>query len=165
MNGLVIRQNRDFFNQTDIPLVLTINSLYLGVKKRPNVIFINASQKLEFQADIRKPIGVGSTVTFVCLQIAAFAKSSSINIVGVDHNFSMKGESNEIQLLNGSDPNHFHPNYFGNMLWGLPDLKGSEDSFSVAKKYYDAVNISVTDYTVDGKLTIFQKGDVKDLYS
>jgi hypothetical protein len=165
VNGLVIRQNRSFFNETDIPLVLSINSLYLGVRKRPNIIFINTSNENVFQVDITKPVGVGSTVTFICLQLAAYAKSNALNIVGVDHSFSMKGESNEIQRLEGSDPNHFHPNYFGNMLWGLPDLKGSEDSYKIAKEYFDTANIPVTDYTVNGKLTVFPKGDIKNLYS
>ena len=35
VNGLVINQNKEFFNTTDIVLVLPVKALYLGIKKRP----------------------------------------------------------------------------------------------------------------------------------
>lgn len=165
VNGLVIRQNLDFFNTTDIPLVLPIKSLYLGIKKRPNIIFVRVADSLDFESDLRKHMGIGFTVTFACLQVAGFLNPKSVNIVGVDHYF--KGNNtekpHEIKVLEGDDLNHFDPNYFKDKLWGYPDLDGSEKAYLISKAYFDSKKIPITDYTVDGKLTIFERGEIQDL--
>lgn len=162
-NGLVIKQNRSFFNQTDIPLVLPVKALYLGIKRRSNIIFLKPTlSSRSFENNIDRPLGIGSTVTYTCLQIAAHAKVKSVNIVGVDHNFKFEGQK-QIKHLSGDDPNHFDPNYFKDMLWGLPDLEGSEKAYRLAKEYFDGKNTPVVDYTVGGKLTVFKKGDIKAL--
>lgn len=163
VNGLVIMQNAAFFNSTTIPLVLPIKALYLGIKRRPNIIFVKISNSMDFQQDIKKAVGLGSTVTYTCLQIAAFAKVKSVNIVGVDHSFNYKGESNQIKVHEGDDANHFDPNYFKDKLWGLPDLDGSETAYMLARKYFESIKVPVTDYTINGKLKVFRKGQIEDL--
>lgn len=163
VNGLVINQNSDFFNATEIPLVLPVKALYLGIKRRPNIIFVKISNSTNFQENIKESVGGGCTVTYTCLQIAAFAKTKSISIVGVDHYFKFQGESHQIKVLEGDDDNHFDPNYFKDKLWGLPDLDGSEKAYLLAKNYFESKNISITDYTVNGKLLIFAKGNIEDL--
>ncbi len=161
VNGLVIRQNLDFYNSTTIPLILPIKSLYLGIKRRPNIIFIKISDSVYFQENIKKPMGIGSTVTFTCMQIAAFAKVKSVNIVGVDHNFKYTG--NKIEIHEGDDLNHFDPNYFKDKLWGLPDLDGSEIAYKIGKNYFDNHGIPITDFTIGGKLQIFPKSEIDQL--
>ena len=169
VNGLVIQQNADFFNSTDIPLVLPIKAWYLGIKKRPNVIFIKISNSFDFKNDLRKAIAKGSTVTYTCLQVAAFLKVKSVNIVGVDHSFkldtSKKNKENDIEKFNGDDENHFDPNYFKDKLWGLPDLDGSEQQYLLSKKYFDNIGVISKDFTIGGKLTIFEKGAINEIYS
>lgn len=162
VNGLVIKQNRDFFNTTKIPLILPVKALYLGIKRRSNIIFTRISDSKEFVNDISKPVGIGHTVTFTCLQVAAHAKVKSVNIVGVDHNFKYTGDKG-IKLHEGADLNHFDPNYFKDSLWGLPNLDGSEKAYSKAKSYFDKQSIPVIDYTINGKLTVFQKGNIEDI--
>lgn len=168
VNGLVIRQNADYFNSTEITLVLPVKALYLGIKKRPNIIFVKISNSLNFQDDIKKPLGIGSTVTYTCFQIAAFAKVNSVNIVGVDHNFTLssdkKNKEHNIELLKGDDVNHFDPNYFKGNFWGLPDLKASEEAFVVAKEYFLNKKTQIIDYTINGKLQTFTKGVISNLY-
>lgn len=168
VNGLVIKQNKSFFNTTSIPLILPIKAWYLGVKKRPNIIFVKISNSLEFTDNLDRPMGIGSTVTYTCFQIAAFAKTKSINIVGVDHSFKLSAKSktkeHSIEILEEDDQNHFDPNYFKNKLWGLPDLDGSEKAYILAKRYFDSNKVLVTDYTIEGKLQIFSKGNIKNIY-
>ena len=164
INGLVIQQNADYFNSTNIPLVLPIKAWYLGIKKRPNVIFIKISDSFNFKDSLKKSIGKGSTVTYTCLQVAAFANVKSVNIVGVDHSFKYEGDKG-IKVHKGEDQNHFDPNYFKDKLWGLPDLDGSEKQYLLARKYFESINKSVIDYTINGKLQIFKKGDVQKIYS
>jgi hypothetical protein len=80
-------------------------------------------------------------VTYSCLQIAAFSKSKSVNIVGVDHSFKLNpkevNKQHSIEGLVGEDENHFDPNYFKNQLWGLPDLNGSEKAYEIAKNFFE----------------------------
>jgi hypothetical protein len=168
VNGLVIQQNSEFFNTTDITLVLPIKAWYLGIRKRPNVIFVKISDSLNFEDDLKKSLGIGSTVTYTCFQIAAFAKVKSINIIGVDHSFNLNSENknkeHNIELLKGEDVNHFDPNYFKDKLWGLPDLDGSERAYLLAKEYFLNKKTQIIDYTIDGKLQIFSKGHITKLY-
>lgn len=167
VNGLVIKQNSFFFNSTNIPLILPVKALYLGIKKRPNVIFVKVSDYQHFNPDIKKSVSKGSTVTYTCLQVGAFLNAKSINIVGVDHYFkleeSSKSKGNVIESFKGDDENHFDPNYFKGNLWGLPDLVGSERDYRQAKMYFDSKMIPVVDYTINGNLTVFPKGDINKL--
>lgn len=169
VNGLVIQQNLEFFNATEIPLVLPVKALYLGVKKRPNVILVKISNENRFEDSMHKALGIGSTVTFTCMQVAAFLNVKKVNIVGVDHSFKIsKSSSNKehnIEVHKGDDENHFDPNYFKGKLWGLPDLPGSERAYALARHYFDSKNIPIKDYTIDGKLTIFKKGRIEELYT
>ncbi len=162
-NGLVIKQNKFFFNSTDIILILPIKAFYLGIKRRKNIIFINISTNKTFQNNIKQPFGYGSTVTYIAFQLAAYLRARSINIVGVDHSFDFSGNPHEIKKLNQDDNNHFDPNYFKGMNWGLPDLVGSEYAYKKAKYYFDSNNIKVFDYTIGGKLDIFKKGDIRKI--
>ena len=165
VNGLVIKQNKDFFNTTDSIVILPTRALYLGVKKRKNVLFVKSLNTMDFQKNIDKGIGfVGSTVTYTALQIAAYLNPSSVNIVGVDHYFKNYTGKAAIEKYEGNDTDHFDPNYFKGQLWGLPDLEGSELAYNEAKKYFEKVRISVTDYTIDGKLEIFKKSDIIYIY-
>ena len=163
VNGLVIRQNRGFFNSTNIPLILPVKALYIGIKRRPNIIFLKTSNSNNFQDNIiDKGLGIGSTVTYTCLQVAAFLKVKSVNIVGVDHYYEFKDKKSFL-FNQGDDPNHFDPNYFKNCVWGAPDLVGSERAYLMAKEYFDRNNIDVIDYTIDGKLRVFKKRDIKEI--
>lgn len=168
VNGLVINQNKDFFNSTKITLVLPVKALYLGIKRRSNVIFVKVSNSLNFKKNINNEVGIGCTVTYTCMQIAAFSKIKSVNIVGVDHSFKLKSKEKDkehnIEVFEGDDENHFDSNYFKNQLWGIPDLDGSEKAYKLAKNYFDSINVLVTDYTVNGKLEVFKKGDIKNIY-
>ena len=163
VNGLVIRQNLAFLNSTIIPLILPIKAFYLGVKPRPNIIFIFIKVSNRFSQNI-KILSEGCTVSFTALQIASYLKPKSVNIVGIDHSFTKsKGNPYEIKKFEGDDDNHFHPNYFKGQLWGVPDLVQSEILFQKAKKHFAGQHIPITDYTINGKLNIFEKGPIKEI--
>lgn len=163
VNGLVIKQNRNFFNSTAIPLILPIKAFYLGVKPRPNIIYVFLKKSKRFSKNIQS-LSEGCTVTYTALQISAYLTPKSVNIVGVDHNFTKsEGKPYEIKRFEGNDDNHFHPNYFKGQLWGIPDLEQSEILFQKAKQHFDDQQIPSTDYTIDGKLNIFNKGQIKEI--
>ena len=166
VNGLVIHQNKDFFNTTNITLVVPVKAMYLGIRRRPNIIFVKILDRMSFRDSIKEGFGAGSTVTYSCLQLAASVKVKSVNIVGVDHSFGNTNnkDAHKIERLNGEDMSHFHPDYFKNQFWGLPDLVGSEQAFALARKYFETRKIPIVDYTIEGKLMVFEKGEIKELY-
>ena len=82
---------------------------------------------------------------------------SNVYLIGVDHDFKIKGKPHEKQKLQGPDQNHFHPDYFGGHQWNLPDLEGSELAYELALNYYRLGQRHIFDATVGGKLDIFPK--------
>ncbi len=164
-NGLVLRQNRNFFNTTDTILFVPTKAYYLGVKNRENVIFLNLEDELKINKNIEKKISSGCIVTFLALQIAAYLEASAVNIVGVDHNFVYEGEDQKIKKMEGDDVNHFSPDYFKGQYWGNPNLVGSEELYGLSKEYFESIGVPIIDYTVGGKLQVFEKKDVQDLVS
>ena len=165
VNGLVIRQNRDYFNKTTAVLVVPVKAFYLGVKPRKNVIFVHLKDQEKVESNIERALSTGCTVTFTALQIAAYLNPKSVNIVGVDHSFVIeKGQQDhEIRKFEGDDVNHFHKDYFKGQYWGIPNLTGSEKLYQISKDYFSSRDIPIKDYTVDGKLAIFEKADIREL--
>jgi len=107
----------------------------------------------------------GFTVTYVALQLAFFMGFRDVILVGVDHNFTTRGEANRTVTSAGDDPNHFAPNYFGKgFRWQLPDLEGSERAYRLAEQAYADAGRQVRDATVGGKLSIFPKVPYLDLF-
>ena len=83
---------------------------------------------------------------------------SKIIIFGVDHYFKSKGRANKIVVSQSDDENHFSPDYFGKgMMWGLPDLEGSEYVYQLADIAFKKENRKIYDATINGKLDIFEK--------
>lgn len=164
VNGLVINQNKDYFNQTDIALILPVKAFYLGIKPRKNILFVNLKDQEKMQSNIKMALSTGCTVTFTALQIAAYLKPKSVDIVGVDHSFVVnKGVDHNIKKFEGDDVNHFSNDYFKNQYWGVPNLKGSELLYKKSKDYFDKKNIPIKDCTVNGKLNVYEKGDIQEL--
>lgn len=162
VNGFVISQNKEYFNTTNRVLILPVKAFYLGVKYRDNVLFVNLKDQDKVEPNIEKCLSSGCTVTFTAIQIAAYLNAKSVNIVGVDHSFIFdKGPL--VQKFKGDDINHFSKDYFKNQYWGLPDLPGSEKLYKLSKDYFDSKNIPITDFTVGGKLKIFNKSNINDL--
>ena len=46
----------------------------------------------------------------------------------------------------------------------MPDLDGSGFAYKLAKKYYESIDVKITDYTIGGKLEVFDKKNINELY-
>jgi hypothetical protein len=163
VNKLVIEQNKDYFNSTDIPLILDSNSVDL-VKKRDNINFIHSLPfQLKFGGDITGSVCQGYTVTYVALQIAFYLGFKSVSLVGCDHYFSTKGSSNMTVRSSDKDPDHFADNYFsGGVKWQLPDILGSEIHYKIAREFFEAHNREIVNSTVGGHLDIFDRMNLEN---
>lgn len=158
VNKLVVEQNKDFFNNTEIELIIDSKSSKI-IRPRSNVHFIHSLPfQLKFAGDIRGSVCQGYTVTYVALQIAFHYGFDEVAIVGCDHNFETKGSANMTIVSSESDPNHFSSKYFSDgMKWQLPDLPGSELHYRMAKEYYEAYNRKIWNCTDGGKLEVFNR--------
>ena len=118
-----------------------------------------------FSPDVRGRVWEGATVTNMALQLAFHMGFEKIILIGVDHNFTSKGDANKTVVSQGDDPNHFAPNYFAKgFKWQLPDLDTSEIGYALARDAYQKAGREVLDATVGGKLTIFPKVDYNSLF-
>jgi hypothetical protein len=118
-----------------------------------------------FSPDVRGRVWESATVTNVALQLAFHMGIQQVVLIGVDHNFTSKGEANKTVVSEGDDPNHVSANYFGKGIrWQLPDLDTSEIGYALARDFYQKSGREVLDATVGGKLTIFPKVDYNTLF-
>ncbi|MCU0390530.1 MAG: DUF115 domain-containing protein [Thermoflexibacter sp.] len=165
VNHLVLEQNQDFYNQTDIPLFLESYGQKF-VKSRPNVTFIKETYQQSFARDCSISVYSGYTVTFVAMQLAYHIGFDQIALVGCDHNFVTKGHANQAVVSEATDPNHFDPRYFsGGVKWHLPDLFQSEVSYQMAKEVYEASQRKIYNCTEGGKLEIYERLPLQDFLS
>jgi hypothetical protein len=119
----------------------------------------------KFAYDMTGRIWEGATVTNVALQLAFYMGFEKVILIGVDHNFTDKGQANKTVVSAGDDPNHFDPRYFGKgFRWQLPDLDTSEIGYKKARDAYQKAGREVLDATIGGKLTIFPKVEYNSLF-
>ena len=157
VNSLVIEQAFSDFHSLNCPSFLSYRASKAPQLKDPFFKFILTGPNPGFSPNLYSEIYEGSTVTYVALQLAYFMGFSTVFLIGVDHNFVASGEPHEKQLLEGSDKNHFHPDYFGGQEWHLPDLETSETAYRLARNYYEQNERQIVDATIGGKLNIFPK--------
>jgi hypothetical protein len=162
VNHLVLEQNQEFYNQTNIPLFLESYATKF-VKSRSNVTFIKETYHPAFARDCSVSVYSGFTVTFVAMQLAYHLGFEQVALVGCDHNFVTKGHANQAVVSGETDPNHFDPRYFaGGVKWHLPDLFQSEVSYQMAKEVYEASGRKIYNCTEGGKLEIYERMSLQD---
>jgi hypothetical protein len=164
VNPFVIEQNRDFFNETSLPIFL--DSLSRSqVKSRDNVTFLHSDAQVKFARDVSMSIWQGATVTTVALQLAYHMGFKNVALVGCDHNFAQSGPANKTVVSGDKDESHFDPNYFaGGVKWQLPDLIASEYAYNLARETFAASGRNVYNCTEGGKLEVFERKSLKEFY-
>ncbi|WP_083270382.1 6-hydroxymethylpterin diphosphokinase MptE-like protein [Lacunisphaera limnophila] len=157
VNPLVIEQNADFYNETELPLFIDgVGRTH--IRSRSNVAFLHSSSQPKLARDCTISINQGYTVTTVALQLAFHMGFRKVALVGCDHNFATKGPANKVVVSGSEDASHFDPRYFsGGQKWQLPDLAGSEFFYSMAQDMFCAHGGSITNCTDGGKLEIFPR--------
>jgi hypothetical protein len=157
VNPLVIEQNNDFYNQTDIPLFLE-SCATKTIKSRTNVTFIHSSEQFKFARDCSFSMYQGATVTFVAMQLAFHMGFRKVALIGCDHKYAAQGLANQVVTAEEKDADHFDSNYFaGEARWQIPDLLKSEVSYTLAKEVYDADSRTIVNATEGGSLDIFPR--------
>lgn len=175
INGKVIEQVADqikalncvkFISREDAKGRIQEDALTHLVKTHAFRTDEDGSQQPGFCRDIAaEGVHQGWTVTHAALQIAYHLGFAEVVIIGLDHRFEYSGKPNEAKVMEGSDPNHFCPNYFGGgQTWDNPDLEHSEASFRLARQEYERAGRRIIDATVNGACTIFEKADYRERF-
>jgi hypothetical protein len=168
-NDLVIEQFHEDILALSMPRFLAWRShrhfsAQLPITQIPTFIFTSYTGP-RFSSDARGRVWEGATVTNLALQLAFHMGFEQAVLIGVDHNFTSKGDANKTVVSQGDDPNHVHPDYFGKGIkWQLPDLDTSEIGYAFARDAYQKAGREVLDATVGGKLTVFPKVDYNSLF-
>ncbi|MEW6402364.1 MAG: 6-hydroxymethylpterin diphosphokinase MptE-like protein [Chloroflexota bacterium] len=169
INDLVIEQCASEIAALDLPKFLAWRShrhfpANLPVSNSPIFLYTTYTGP-KFSRDVRGRVWEGATVTNVALQLAFHMGFQQVILIGVDHNYTSKGDANKAIVSEGDDPNHFSPAYFGKgFRWQLPDLDTSEIGYMFARDAYRGAGREVLDATVGGKLTIFTRVNYDSLF-
>jgi hypothetical protein len=170
VNDLVVEQCSSDFQDLDLLKFFSWRSknlLYPNGEPDQNTHFLYTTYTGEtFGRRLIDRFWEGSTVTYVCLQLAYCMGFHQVILIGVDHSFQSKGKPNQMVISNGDDPNHFSPEYFGKgFRWQLPDLEMSERAYRLAQNVYQKSGRQILDATIDGNLEVFPKVDYYSLFT
>lgn len=162
VNPLVLEQNAEFYNSTDIPLFLDSGARQ-KVTARESVAFLKSCSQRKVALDCSISIYQGHTVTFVAMQLALHMGFREVALVGCDHNFVASGSANTEVAAGEKDLDHFDPNYFaGTMKWHLPDLVQSEINYMMAQQVFEALGGRIVNCTVSGKLELLERTELSE---
>lgn len=150
------------------------------IKKDDKTVYINIRRNYAdkvnfplFSEDCVRYLGVGGSVTYVCLQLAFYMGFHEVYMIGFDHNYVIpksaqvynKRESGFDIMSTEDDPNHFAPSYFGKgYRWHDPNVERMEIGFSKAKECYIKSGRKIYNATDGGKLEVFERINYKDLF-
>jgi hypothetical protein len=144
------------------------------LKKDCNTInfnaYMNYSDKIFkplFSDNCLRRIGVGGSVTFMCLQLAFYMGFDEVYLIGFDHNYVKLEKSNIlIMVTEENDQNHFTPNYYSKgEKWHDPNVDRMEKGFTVARNHFSKHNRKVFNATYQGHLEVFERIDYTSIFN
>jgi hypothetical protein len=104
----------------------------------------------------------GGTVTYICMQLAAYMGFSEIYLLGVDNTFA-RGVKLNGEIVLGSTHDHFDDNY--KALSAFPAVIDAVNSaYTTAREYGESHNIKIRNATRGGALEIFERVDFDSLF-
>jgi len=162
VNPFVIQQSaRQILNEIPgLKFLDFVSFKYLPYNE--NTVHLLSLNGKGFSTDPSEGIFQMHTVTYVAMQLAYYLGFDEVFLVGVDHffNTATSGLPGQVVTQNDRDSDHFDPNYFAKgQQWNLPDLKGSEEGYRIAKTTFEKANKKIYDATVAGHLSVFERVD------
>ena len=141
-------------------------SLFFNHRPRPS------PAGFEFSTDASRITYTGCTVTFTCMQLAFYLGFPEIYLVGVDASYEIpktveRHDHYGVAVLDmqGDDPNHFHPDYFGKgYRWHDPQVDKMVAAYEEARRVTEARGVRIRNATIGGKLEVFERVDYESLF-
>jgi hypothetical protein len=107
----------------------------------------------------------GHTVTYSCLQLAAYMGFKEIYLLGVDNNFAVQRRANG-EITTNEINNHFSQEYDINAKRQFieTDIDLTTTAYESARAYSEKNNIKIYNATRGGKLEVFERVDFDSLF-
>ncbi len=105
----------------------------------------------------------GATVTYDCLQLAAYMGFKEIYLLGMDHTFPLAIKKDGALITNEVD-GHFTESYHSKSSPYNCAVDMSTAAYQAAKEYADSHNIKIRNATRGGKLEVFERVDFDSLF-
>ncbi len=175
----VVNDNLDRINEIDYSIKFFPSRYAKTVRKTADTYFLPTDFQFydpacpnfevpRFSTDAAEVIYAGQTVTYLNFQLAYHLGFTEVYLIGVDFSYTIP----ETALVDGAtitsvedDPNHFHPDYFGEgKKWHDPKLHNCLKVFEEAKRAYEADGRKIYNATVGGKLELFDRVDYASLF-
>lgn len=122
----------------------------------------------KFSHNMLRTVGVGGSVTFICLQLAYYLGFDKVYMIGFDHSYSIPKDASVVDKViesKSDDVNHFSAAYFGKgYRWHDPRVDRMELGFTVAKEAFEKDGREVYNATKGGKLEVFERVDYDTLF-
>ena len=123
----------------------------------------NAS-KYNFSPNMAKQLDCRGTITFTCMQIAAYMGFSEIYLIGVDHNYNKIIDENGNIITDDSVKDYFSDDYDKDIKdVAVHNMGKNARAYREAKAYCDENGIKIYNATRGGKLEIFERVNLDDL--
>lgn len=146
--------NHKWFNGVDIDGALYFWANYLREKDCPN----------SFSSDISKQMDSMGTVTFTCMNIAAYMGFKEIYLLGVDHNYTVTINEEGETVVDKNAKDYFCENYDTDIKdIVVHDMGQNTRAYRKAKAYCDEHGIQIINATRGGKLEVFPRVSFDDL--
>jgi len=131
-----------------------------------DILFFKEKYFPHFSTDLTKTVYSGHSVTNICIQIAFFMGFKDVYLVGKDHSYTIKGTPGKKIKYKGTEKDHFSSKYYKKEeFYRIPDYKGEELAYTLAKETFYKYNRNIYDATIDGKLNIFKKVNYLKLFN
>jgi hypothetical protein len=180
-DNLVAEDRKDEINAYDEPKVKFFGNYFRNTLKADDkTIFINLLRNYSdvknfpyFSDNAVRKLGVGGSVTYVCLQLAYHMGFEKVYMIGFDHNYKIpnsvlisnrRGTGFDITSTE-DDVNHFSKEYFGKgYRWHDPNVERMEVGFRKANEFYNLSGRKVYNATLGGKLEAFDRINYSSLF-
>ena len=126
----------------------------------------------KFSNDFGDIVYLGSTITYIAMQLAFHLGFNEVYIIGVDHDYGelpkrfppgkIKITEENIHLVKGL---HANDNYYkvGDLI-GVPYVELQDKAYARAREFYDKHGVVIKNAGIGGKLEAFERCDFNNLF-
>ena len=118
-----------------------------------------------FSPDIDHQMDAICTVTFTCINIAAYMGFSEIYLIGVDHNYQVTINEDGQTVVDEDAKDYFCEDYDDDIKdVVVHDMRKNTRAYRKARHYCDEHGIRIFNATRGGKLEVFERVDFDSLF-
>lgn len=138
------------------------------VQEIPNLILFkavlsNLTGEFGFSSDCSEKVYTGYTVTYAMLQMAVYMGFKEIYLLGMDHSFSVE-RGKDGKVVEKKNVRNHSEIIKNDRLWGVSEIEEVTKAYMAAKAYADAHNVKIMNATRGGKLEVFERINIDQLF-